>query len=151
MYKKLCIPVIPDAWEKFLESAELLKNAPTRTILRITCMKGLNMDMPEKFDFIVEKMQPDVIECKAYAWMGYSRQRLSNDNSPDYAEVKEFAEKLGRKTGYELSLSKIGSDIMLLRRPTKRIVSKEEFVYEGVEKEKVLQEEYLKKVMKKIY
>lgn len=151
MYKKLCIPVIPDAWEKFLESAELLKTAPTRTIMRITCMKEINMDTPEKFAFLVEKMQPDLVECKAYAWMGYSRQRLSNDNAPDYSEVMEFAKKLASTTGYEVSLSKVGSDIVLLRRTTKRIVEDEKFIYEGLEKEKKWQEEYLTQVIKKIY
>ncbi len=151
MYKKLCIPVISDAWEKFLESAELLKNAPTRTIMRITCMKELNMDAPEKFAFLAQKMQPDIIECKSYAWMGYSKQRMKRENTPNYEEVKEFAQKLGTATGYELSLSKAGSDIVLLRRITKRTVGKEEFIYEGPEKEIEKQEEHLQKIMKLIY
>src|SRR3989338_6383075 len=43
MYKTLCIPVIPDAWEKFLESADLLKSVKTRTVMKITCMKGMLM------------------------------------------------------------------------------------------------------------
>ncbi|MBI4141331.1 4-demethylwyosine synthase TYW1 [Candidatus Woesearchaeota archaeon] len=149
-YQKYCIPVIPDAWEKFLESASLLKNAKTRTIMRITCMKGINMDTPDKFKFIVDMMQPDVIECKAYAWMGYSRQRLSLDNAPDYNEVDIFAKKLMSATGYVLALSKMGSDVVMLARQTPRIVDDESFLYEGLEKEKLRQQKYLKEIAAKL-
>lgn len=150
MYKKLCAPVINDAWEKFLESAELLKKAPTRTVMRITCMLGINMDTPEKFAFLAEKMQPDIIECKAYAWMGYSRPRMKQENTPGYNEVTEFAKKLGAATGYEMSLSKFGSDIVLLRRPTPRIIDGEKYIYEGLEQEKKRQEKYLREIKNKI-
>ena len=147
MYQKLCSPLISDAWEKFLESAELLKSAKTRTVMRITCMKGINMDSPEKFVFLVESMNPDVIECKAYAWMGYSRQRLEKENTPKYDEVKKFAEMLAKAAKYEAAASKIGSDIVLLRRTTPRIVGGEKFIYEGLEKEKKRQEKYLRDIV----
>lgn len=150
MYKTYCIPVIPDAWEKFLESAALLKTVKTRTIMRITCMKGINMDVPEKFKFLVDIMQPDVIECKAYAWMGYSRQRLSLDNAPDYNEVNAFAKKLMAATGYEMALSKVGSDVVMIARPTPRIVDGESFLYQGLEKEKLRQQERLKDIAVKL-
>lgn len=127
LYKNLCIPVIPDAWEKFLQSADILKSVGTRTIMRITCMKGLNMDSPEKFAWLVKKMEPDVVECKAYAWMGYSKIRLKPENSPEYDEVDEFARILMDSSGYDLALSKKGSDIVMLRRPHSRFVNKESF------------------------
>lgn len=150
MYTKYCIPVIHDAWEKFLESASLLKNIKTRTIMRITCMKGINMDAPEKFKFIVDLMQPDVIECKAYAWMGYSRQRLLLDNSPDYGEVDVFAKKLMQATGYEMALSKMGSDVVMLRRPFPRMIDGEALIYEGLDKEKERQQRFLKEIASKL-
>ena len=146
MYKQLCIPVIPDAWERFLQSADILRNIKTRTIMRITCMKGLNMDTPEKFSWLVEKMQPDVIECKAYAWMGYSRKRMKHENSPTYEEVDQFAKQLMHATGYEMALSKKGSDVVMVRRPTKRVVENQSFFYDGLEKEKQRQENYLKQI-----
>jgi len=150
MYKKLCIPVIPDAWEKFLESAELLKNVPTRTIMRITCMKGLNMDTPEKFSWLIEKMQPDVVECKAYAFMGYSMDRMEKSNTPNFDEINEMAEKLAKATGYRIALAKKGSDIVLLARTTPRIVQKKEYIYVGLEEEKKRQEEYNKEIALKL-
>lgn len=151
MYKQLCIPVIPDAWEKFLESAEILKTVGTRTIMRITCMKGLNMHAPERFTWLVEKMQPDVIECKAYAWMGYSRQRMRQENQPNYEEVDEFARKMMKATGYDLALSKQGSDIVMLRRPEVRKIDGEEFFYDGLEKEKKRTEEHRKKAVELLH
>ncbi|MBI4140748.1 4-demethylwyosine synthase TYW1 [Candidatus Woesearchaeota archaeon] len=150
MYTKYCIPVIPDAWEKFLESAALLKSAKTRTIMRITCMKGINMDAPEKFRFLVDIMQPDVIECKAYAWMGYSRQRLLLDNAPDYGEVDAFARRLMFATNYEIALSKVGSDVVMLRRKTPRIVDCTTFIYEGLDKEKLRQQQFVKEIVAKL-
>ncbi|MEM3126944.1 MAG: 4-demethylwyosine synthase TYW1 [Candidatus Woesearchaeota archaeon] len=146
MYEKLCIPVIPNAWEKFLESAEILKQIPTRTIMRITCMKGINMHSPEKFSWLVEKMQPDIVECKAYAWMGYSMERMKKENMPNYKEVDEFAKKLMKACNYEMALSKKGSDVVMIKRPTPRIVNEKSFIYEGLEKEKQRQEEYNKEI-----
>ena len=49
-------------------------------------------------------------------------------------------------TGYELALSKVGSDVVMLCRSTKRMVDGEAFIYEGLEKEKVRQQEYNKKI-----
>lgn len=146
MYKNLCIPVISDAWERFLQSADLLKTVKTRTIMRITCMKGLNMHSPEKFAWLVDKMQPDVVECKAYAWMGYSKQRMQRENSPNYDEVDAFAKVLMDATNYELALSKKGSDIVMLRRPHPRFLDGESFFYNGLEQEKLRTEEHLKKI-----
>ena len=150
MYKKLCIPVIPDAWERFLESAELLKNVPTRTVMKITCMKGLNMNSPENFAFLVEKMQPDIVACKAYAYMGYSKQRMKKENTPNFNEVYGFCEKLGKATNYEIANYKKGSDMVILRRQTIRKVNNEGFIYENIETEKKRVEEYLTKVKLKI-
>ncbi len=150
LYKKLCIPVIPDAWEKFLESAEILKTVPTRTIMRITCMKELNMHAP-KFAWLVDKMKPDVVECKAYAWMGHSKQRMQRENSPNYDEVDRFARKLMNACRYDLALSKKGSDIVMLRRPSPRIINGKEFFYDGLENEKTRTEEHLREVSAKLY
>ncbi|MEM4282126.1 MAG: 4-demethylwyosine synthase TYW1 [Candidatus Woesearchaeota archaeon] len=148
MYKKLCIPVIPNAWELFLESASLLKYVPARTIMRITCMKGLNMHSPESFAWLVKAGNPDIVECKAYAWMGYSRQRMSPENVPNHAEVLAFAKALGLATGYELLMSKAGSDVALLRRPSYRNVNGEEFIYDGLEAERRFQIARLAKIRK---
>ncbi len=150
MYNKLCSPVIPDAWERFLESAELLCSIKTRTVMKITCIKHMNMNAPEKFLHIVEKMNPDIIACKAYAWMGYSKYRLKKENTPNFEEVYEFSEKIAEASSYEISAFKKGSDIVILRRTNPRVVDKEEFIYDGPDKEKERIEKYLKEVKNKL-
>lgn len=120
MYQKLCIPVIKDAWEKYNESMDIMReklNKKCRTVLRITCMKGLNMSEPEKFAWILEKAQPQYVECKGYMFVGYSMQRMKKENMPSMREVKVFAEKLVRNCpSYKIIDERSDSEVVLLKR-----------------------------------
>jgi tRNA wybutosine-synthesizing protein 1 len=103
-YKTFCAPVLEDSWQKIQESLDILRQLKekkrTRTVLRITCVKGFNMHDVKAFLPIIRKMQPDVIECKGYMYMGYSMLRLKRENMPLHEEVREFSQKLAELSGY---------------------------------------------------
>jgi tRNA wybutosine-synthesizing protein 1 len=118
-YTEFCKPLHKDQWDKINESMDILKQLSsekkTKTVLRITCVKNFNMDA-QKFKWVVEKMQPECIECKAYMFVGYSRKRLEKENMPEHSEVKEFSEKLAKLTGYKVENEQEESRVVLLEK-----------------------------------
>ncbi len=83
-------------WSRIKESLEELKRQKgrTRTVIRITCVEGLNMVNPEGYAELLEIANPDFVEVKAYMHIGYSRKRLSRDAMPTHSRVKEFASEI---------------------------------------------------------
>ena len=116
MYKELCLPVIGGAWEKVMESLEILSELKTDTVVRLTLIKGLNMDNPKEFIPLIEKAKPKYVEAKAYMFLGYSRQRLKQENMPSHAEVKEFAEEIEKNSDYKIINERDDSRVILLER-----------------------------------
>jgi tRNA wybutosine-synthesizing protein 1 len=72
-YRKVDCPSLVDYWERMNESLERMNSFSCRKVLRLTLAKGLNMENPEGYARLIEKANPDFIECKGYMWVGYSR------------------------------------------------------------------------------
>jgi len=115
-YKKVCNPLIKDGWKKIMQSIALLKKFRCNTVLRLTLVKGYNMQNPEEYAEIIKSSKAKFIECKAYMWVGYSRQRLAQENMPLHEEIKDFAETIAKLTGYRIKDEKIESRVVLLER-----------------------------------
>lgn len=117
-YINFCQPWEEGQYEKILESMDILKRlktkGKTKTVLRITCINGFNMDKIPKFKWIVDKMQPSYIECKGYTYVGQSRERMQKGNMPKHHEVKEFASRLAELTGYKVKEEQKESWVVLL-------------------------------------
>jgi len=103
MYVKIDRPIYEDTWFKLMEFLDIMKEIKdkTRTTMRITLVKGINMVEPEGFAKLVEKAEPKFLEIKGYSFVGASKQRLESKNSPSYDEVKLFAEEIGKHCGYK--------------------------------------------------
>ena len=119
IYKKVCRPSVKDGWKRLMKTLSLLKELKTRTCIRITSVKGLNMIYPEKYAELIKKSSPKFVEVKAYMFVGYSRQRLNIKNMPLHNEVKEFAEKIAKGSGYKIIDEKKESRVVLLIKEDK--------------------------------
>ena len=79
--------------------------------------------MSEKFISEYAKLDeiasPLFIEPKAYVFVGYSRKRMNISNMPSHEKVKDFGLKLSEKMGYELSMEKSDSRVVLLSKKKK--------------------------------
>ena len=76
---------------------------------------------------------------------------MKKENTPNYAEVYDFSRKLGASVkNYEIASYKKGSDIIILRRTTPRILDEKTFIYENLEKEKQRNADYVKEVISRI-
>ena len=128
MYEKWHKSKIKDAWKKFNESLEVMKRLKnkTRTILRMTLVKDLNMSEPENYAKMIKKASADFVEVKGYMAVGYARKRLGYEKMPFHAEIREFAKKLEKELNkigekYRFFDEKIESRVVLLGRSRKNI------------------------------
>ena len=74
MFHLINRPRHKDAWERWVESLEFLANARTRTVLRMTMIRGFNEEISNAEDFaqIVSRANPHFVEIKSYMHIGMS-------------------------------------------------------------------------------
>ena len=121
LFKQVCRPQIPGAWEHLNESLAFLQSFRCPTVIRSTLVKDLNMQDIEGYAKIVEKAEPTYIEAKAYMHVGFSSLRLGFDKMPSHKEVYEFARRLSDKTGYKILDESPDSRVVLLSKREKAI------------------------------
>lgn len=121
VFKNVCRPQIPKAWEKLNETLALLPSFKCPTAIRITLVRGVNMKKIDSYAKLIEKANPTYIEPKAYMHVGFSRLRLDFENMPTHEEVREFAMQLAKETGYSRLDEACDSRVVLLSRLEKPI------------------------------
>lgn len=114
-YKKACAP-LDDTWENIKQSLEIMRDSKTRTAVRITLTRGVNMLNPEGFARLIGIAKPDYVELKAYMHLGFSRKRLSRDNMPSHEEVVDFSTNVGNALGYFIADESGASRVVLLTK-----------------------------------
>lgn len=93
MFHMINRPRQRDAWERWRESLEFLATAKTRTVLRMTIIRGYNegTDLVNDFAPLVSQANPHFVEIKSYMHIGMSTQRLEKSNMLEMNEVKTIA------------------------------------------------------------
>ncbi|KAF5417680.1 MAG: S-adenosyl-L-methionine-dependent tRNA 4-demethylwyosine synthase [Candidatus Methanogaster sp.] len=116
-YLKVCNPC-GNFWEEIQESLRVLGRSKvrTRTAVRITLIKGVNMFDPEGYARLLSMCEPDYIEVKAYMHVGFSQKRLDRAAMPDHDEVRLFASEIGDAVGYRIADDSAISRVVLLSR-----------------------------------
>ena len=114
-YKAICQPQVDDGWERLNQSLELMPSFECRKVVRLTLVKGLNLKDAPSYAKLIERAECDFVEAKAYMHVGFARVRLSLENMPAHAEIKEFAEGLSNETGYEIVDESKPSRVVLLK------------------------------------
>ncbi len=105
-------------WDRILQSLDAMRESKSRTVIRLTLIKGYNMDdgAIKKYAKLIDRAEPDFIEAKAYMYLGYSRLRLKYENMPEHKDVVDFAIRLSKVTGYDFTSESEPSRVVLLRR-----------------------------------
>ncbi len=112
-------PRIPGAWEMVMDSLgmfERFEEAGSRTIMRITAVKGLNMRSPEGYAKLALEYRPMFVEFKGYTWVGESQKRLPISAMPRLEELRIFAEKFAAASGYAIKEVDDKSRVIMLVR-----------------------------------
>jgi tRNA wybutosine-synthesizing protein 1 len=101
-HRAINVPRIPDSWPRILRSLEMLGNLGTRSVVRITAIKGWNMLEPEAYARLVARSRADFLEVKSYLAVSYDR-TLHHPRMPlmpSHDEVREFASRINEHLGY---------------------------------------------------
>jgi tRNA wybutosine-synthesizing protein 1 len=117
VYRNVCRPKASGSWERIMETLDLLPSLDTRTVVRHTLVKDLNLGWVREYGELDARADPDLIEPKGYVFVGGSRTRLSMSNMPSHDEIREFSSELGSITGMEILKEKADSRVTLLGRP----------------------------------
>jgi tRNA wybutosine-synthesizing protein 1 len=94
-----------DAWDRWWKSLRFLASVQTRTVLRMTLIRGYNdrLDFVEEFSKMMEEGNPHFIELKSYMNIGMSTTRLGRNNMMEMSEIQNFARLLCSKLqGYSI-------------------------------------------------
>lgn len=112
IYKKACRPMIKNGWDKINQSFSVIPSLSCRTVVRLTAIKNLNIGMNFLEDYVslVNKANPNFFEIKGFTLQAKAlniSQRLKSkmppqEFFPDYAFLKEIAEKFQELSGYPL-------------------------------------------------
>jgi tRNA wybutosine-synthesizing protein 1 len=92
-------PKYKDGWERWNASLEILSKMDTRTVLRVTLIRGYNDNdqlIPE-YSRIFNHGNSHFIEIKSYMHIGRSTNRLERADMLDMSEVRHFANALIRQ------------------------------------------------------
>ncbi len=116
IYERLCIPGSGNQWRNLNETLEILPSLDTRTVLRQTLVDRWNLGHEEEYARLIGRAAPDYIECKAYMFVGRSRQRLSMENMPPHMSIRQFSQRLSVATGYGVVNEREDSRVVLLSK-----------------------------------
>ncbi|TFG25840.1 MAG: radical SAM protein [Promethearchaeota archaeon] len=112
IYKKTCRPMIKDGWSEILKTLDLIESLNTRTLIRLTAVKDLNISKQkvEEYTKLVEKANPDFFEIKGFTLQAKALlidERLKGHNAlksyfPDFDYLKEIAGHFEEYSGFSL-------------------------------------------------
>ena len=102
VYRSVCRPKVSDGWEKIMKTLEMMPSLETRTVIRHTLVKDVNLGWIDDYARLDRIADPDLVEPKGYVFVGGSRKRLSMACMPSFEEIKDFSRQLGDRIGMEL-------------------------------------------------
>ena len=120
LYRKVCCPLIPDGWQRLMETLELLPSLNTRTVIRHTLMDGWNLSHERQYAELDSLAEPWFIEPKGYVHVGEARTRMTMNNMPSHDQIQTFAERLAHHMSYEVLSEREASRVVLLGRGKER-------------------------------
>lgn len=116
VHRKVCRPLLPDAWERLNKSLELLSSFSCPTVIRLTMVRKLNMIYPELYAKLIDKYNPTYVEVKAAMSIGYFIKRLPRNLMPRHEEIVNFARRISELSGYKVIDESLHSRVVLLSR-----------------------------------
>ncbi|MHA1822095.1 MAG: radical SAM protein [Promethearchaeota archaeon] len=124
-YKKICRPRVKGTWESIMKTLDMLKDLKTRTVLRITSIKNLNIkeEQIKSYVKILERVQPDFLDIKGFTLEAGSlniSKRLGSKMPvsyyfPKFDDLMNFARKLEEMSGYKIIRTHEPSRDILIR------------------------------------
>jgi tRNA wybutosine-synthesizing protein 1 len=95
-FLKINRPRYDDSWERWNKTLKMLSTLDTRTVLRLTLIRGYNDNekMIPAFASLLRQSNAHFVEIKSYMHIGRSTHRLEYSDMLEMNEVRSFANKL---------------------------------------------------------
>ena len=119
VFNKIVRSKLKNAWKIYLETVKIFPKLKTRRVLRLTLIKGMNMEDERGYAKLIKLSKPDFVEAKSYMAVGFSRQRLGYEKMPSHSQVKSFAKKIAKLSGLKVLDEKVDSRVVLLGKSRK--------------------------------
>ncbi len=116
LYRRVNVPRVKDGWARLQESIDVFGDKAGRKVVRITLVRGYNLEHPERFAELILRADPDYVEPKGYVHVGFSRKRLERSHMPTFQEVHEFGRVLGDNINYSIKDYSRDSKVVLLSK-----------------------------------
>lgn len=118
IYEKLDQPLNKDGWKRLVECLEVVPKLDCRKVLRLTLIRDWNLGFVKEWVELIKTAECKnlMIECKSYMHVGYSRKRLSQENMPTHAEIREFSEALCKELGWKVLDEQVRSRVVLIAK-----------------------------------
>lgn len=94
-------PRYGDSWRRWNETLGMLRGLGTRTVVRITLIRGYNTGagMAPAFAAMLREASPNFVEVKSYMHVGRSANRLERGDMLGMGEVRRFAGEVAGRSG----------------------------------------------------
>jgi wyosine [tRNA(Phe)-imidazoG37] synthetase (radical SAM superfamily) len=112
LYKKVCRPMIKNGWKKIMDTMDLIESLNTRTLIRLTAVKDLNIneEMVKEYIKIIEKANPNFFEIKGFTLQAKAlliNKRMSTSEPlsnffPEYGYLEKIAHQFEKLTSFSL-------------------------------------------------
>ncbi|HLC72371.1 MAG TPA: 4-demethylwyosine synthase TYW1 [Candidatus Nanoarchaeia archaeon] len=117
LLKQIDVPLFADYWERLNTSLTYLKEKQQRTCIRLTMVKGMNMETLPEYAKMIMQGSPDFIEVKSYMPIAASRERLGRAYASLHEEIVTFSKQLVEHLPeYELVSEHISSRVVMLTK-----------------------------------
>ncbi len=120
IFKETLNPIYRDSWERLNRTLEMLPSLKTRTVIRHTLVKNVNLGYIEEYYRLDKKADPDFIESKGYVHVGGSRNRLTINNMPSHEDIRDFSSRLNGYMNYDFGGEREDSRIVLLSKDRRK-------------------------------
>jgi len=116
---------VKNAWNVFNKTLELFSKLNTRTVIRMTLVKDINMksEQVEKYVKLIKKAKPDFIEVKGFISVGFARKRMGYDMMPNHEEIRDYSERIAICLGkpYKILDEHKASKVVLIGKDKKKM------------------------------
>lgn len=128
IYEKLDQPLNKDGWARLTKTLGVVAKLPCRRVLRLTLIRDWNLGFVKEWAKLIRLAEgrekgiikstfgPLMVECKSYMHIGYSRKRLSQNNMPTHAEIRDFAESLCKELDWKILDEQVRSRVVLIAK-----------------------------------
>ncbi len=116
-FKKTARPSFSNAWNKLMETIELLPSLNTRKVMRLTLVnEDYNLVEPHKYAELFYKSEAHFLEPKGFMSVGDARKRLPYEIMPRFPKIMEFSKKIIEDTDLKIIDYKEDSAVTLISK-----------------------------------